>query len=146
MKTPYDTALRSLGREVDEMRTAVQGAADRLSDAQGRRRAVSDAIARESAMAALHSAFPAHFYLKRAGAERDALTELCAQAEAALDALRDRARESYGSLRVMESAAESFRHEAGQAAASAEQARIDDFAGARFARDTRPLRRASRAA
>lgn len=134
MKTPYDTALRSLARQVDEMKTAVQAATDLLSDARTRHRAVYDAIARESAMAALHSVFPAHAYLKRAGAERDALTLLCEQADAALDAVRDRARESYGSLRVMESAAETFRHEEGLAAASAEQARIDDFAGAQFAR------------
>ncbi len=134
MKTPYDTALRSLVREVDAMKTAVQAASDRLADAQNRRRAINDEIARESAAAALNSAFPAHAYLQRASAKRDALTILCAEADAALDAIRDKARESFGSLRVMEGAAETFRGEENQAAASAEQSRIDDFAGARFAR------------
>lgn len=134
MKTPYDTALRSLVREVDEMKTAVRAAADRLADAQTRRRAISDEIARESAAAALNSAFPAHAYLRRAGAKRDALTILCAEADTALDAIRDKARTSYGSLRVVEGAAETFRQEEGRTAASAEQSRIDDFAGARFAR------------
>lgn len=134
MKTPYDTALRALGREVDAARSAVQAAAERLSDAQTRRDAVATSIAREAAMAALHSAFPAHAYLKRAGAERDELTLLCAQADAALDALRDKARESYGSLRVMETAADTFRADANRVAATAEQGRIDDFAGARFSR------------
>ena len=134
MKTPYDTALRALGREVDDMRIAVRTAADTLSQAQDRRRAVGDAIVRESGLAALQHAFPAHAYLRRTGAERDALDTLCAQADAALDAIRDRARESYGSLRVMESAADAYRQIAERAAASAEQARVDDFAGARFAR------------
>lgn len=146
MRTPYDSALRALGREVDEIGAAVRAAADRLAEAEARRRKIMGDIARESHMAAtLQSAFPAHAYLRRAGAERDALTLLCEEADAALDALRDQARESYGSLRVMEGAAERFRHDADRGLASAEQARIDDIAGARFARTPRSVRRAGRA-
>lgn len=138
MTTPYDTALRARQREVDALRTAIGAAADRASQAQAKRREASDAIARETALAAtLHLAFPVHAYRARARAERDELVELCAAADAALDALRSQAGESYGALRVLEDAVDGFRQEADRTAASAEQAGIDDIAGARFARAAR---------
>ena len=141
MKTPYDTALRAIGREVDEVRTAVRAAADRSADADARRRDAADAIVRERALAAVHALFPSNAWLQRAGAEHDRLAALCVEADAALDRVRAQARERYGSLRVIEGAADGHRDEANRAAASAEQARIDDFACGRFAR---PSRRAAR--
>ncbi len=142
MRTPYDGALRVLGREVDEMGAAVRAAADRLAEVEAQRRDMGEAIARETAMAtALQSAFPAHAYLKRVRAERDAMTALCEQADAALASLRDDAREKYGSLRLVEGAAERFREEAGRELAQAEQARIDDFTGAQLARVVRRVGR-----
>lgn len=144
MTTPYETALRALGREVDDRRTAVRAAADRLSDAQTRRKAVADAIAHEGALAEMNAIFSSYAYLQRAGAEHDRLTALCAEADTALDAARAQARESFGSLRVVQTAADGYRGDADRAAATAEQARIDDFAGARFARAVRPSRRGTR--
>ena len=46
MRTPYDGALRVLGREVDEMGAAVRAAADRLAEVEAQRRDMGEAIAR----------------------------------------------------------------------------------------------------
>lgn len=133
MKTPYDTALRARQREVDALRARIGAATEQATQAQARKQAAYDADAREKEMAAIFSlSFPAHAYFRRAGTERDALTQMCADADAALDTLRAEARTSYGSLHVLQTAADTFREEAGRAAAVADQARIDDFSAARW--------------
>lgn len=138
--TPYDTALRAAAREVDAVRTAVGAAAERLSQADADARATSEAIVRESALAAGHGLFPADAWLARAGMARDRLVAVRVAADAELDALREQARTHFGSFRVLEGAADGFRQDATRAAASAEQARIDDFAGSRIARKPRRVR------
>lgn len=143
MKTPYDTALRALQREVDDLRASIGEAAERLMEIETLRQAMSDAIRHESALAAVDRNFSPEAYLARARAERDRLRAEERAADARLDALRRQAMESYGSLRAMEGAADVFRQEAFRAAATAEQAGIDDFSGARFARALRHARRAT---
>lgn len=138
--TPYDTALRAVARDVDAARAAVGAAAERLSQADADARAASEAIVRERALAAGHGLFPADAWLARAGMARDRLNAAHAAADAELDALREQARTHFGSYRVLEDAADGFRHDAARAVASAEQARIDDFAGSRIARKPRRVR------
>ena len=134
MKTPYDAALRTLQREVDDLRTSIGTAANRLTEIESMRQAVSDAIRSESALAATDLSISPHAYLARARTERARLVYERLAADARLEALRHQAMESYGSLRAMEGAAETYREQAERDLASAEQGRIDDFAGARFAR------------
>lgn len=142
MKTPYDTALRARRRDVDDLRTAIGGAAQRLHEAELQRQAVCDAMARESRLAAGDWTFSPAPYLTRARAERERLGEQRRLADAELETLRHRARESYGSLRALEGAADTYRAQADRDAASAEQAGVDDIAGARFARALHLARRA----
>lgn len=145
MKTPYDTALRALQREVDELRTSIGAATNQLARIETMRQTVDDAIRDEAALAAADWTFSPQAYLARARAERVRLAEERLAADARLEALRHEAMESYGSLRAIEGAAATYREEAERYAATAEQGRIDDFAGARFARALRrPQRGAAR--
>lgn len=134
MKTPYDTALRAIGRDVDALRTSIGDAARRLAEVETRRDAVIEAMVRESRLAAGDWTFSPAPFLARSRAERDQLGEAQRAAEAEADTLRAQAMERYGSLRAMQGAADLFRDQARHAAAAAEQAGIDDVAGARSAR------------
>lgn len=142
MKTPYDTALRARQRDVDDLRTAIGGATQRLHEVETQAQAICEAMTRESRLAAGNWTFSPAPYLARARAERERLSEARRLADAELEALRYRARESYGSLRALEGAAEGYRDQAHRDAASAEQAGVDDIAGARFARALHLARRA----
>jgi hypothetical protein len=144
VKTPYDTALRALQREVDDLRTAIGSAADRLTQIEARRQQTSDTLRAESALAARDWTLSPEAYLAGARAQEESLLVEEREAEARLAALREQAMESYGSLRAMEEAIGVFRAEAERQAATSEQAAIDDFAGARFIRATRHARRAAR--
>ncbi|MFV0623239.1 hypothetical protein ACBY01_04395 [Sphingomonas sp. ac-8] len=142
MKTPYDTALRARQREVDDLRTSIGTATQRLAEADAGRLAITEAMVRESRIAAGDWTLSAMPYLARARAERERLAELRRLADAELEALRHQAIESYGSLRALEGAADGFREQADRAAAGVEQASVDDFAGARFARTLHLARQA----
>jgi len=141
MRTPYDAALRARQREVDELRTAIGEAAQRLAEVEARHQNVADAMVRECQLAAGDWTFSPAPYLARARAERERLAKAKQDADAQFEALRHQAIESFGSLRAMEGAADLFRQEAGRTAAAAEQASVDDFAGARFARKLQLARR-----
>ena len=134
MKTPYDTALRAMRRDVDDLRTAIGNANGAVIDIEQRRDALSAGMRREAALSASDWTFPADAYLARARAQREALVVARVEAEAQLEALRHQAVERYGSLRAVEGAADLFREDADRAVSAAEQAQVDDFAGARFAR------------
>ena len=143
MKTPYDPALRVLQREIDDMRTSIGAAADQLARIELRRETLARAIGAEQSLASSDWSMPATAYFARARAERSRLAGDAADATARLAALRSKAVESYGSLRAVEVAAEDYRADAERALANADQARIDDFASARVARQLRHARRSS---
>ena len=142
MRTPYDTALRARKREVDDLRAAIGGATRKLVEADASAQALSDALVREKQIAADNLVFSPVAYLLRARAEATRLHEMRRAAGAELDSLRHQAIESYGSLRALEGAAEGFREQASRDAASIEQTSVDDFAGARFARELQRARQA----
>lgn len=146
MKTPYDTALRALGRDIDALRAAIGVAVRRLDQAQAMHDSLSEAIVRESALAAGDWRLPLDGYRLHAYAERERLTAERRAAEARLDALRQEAAERYGAIRAMESAAGAFRDEAERAIATTEQGLSDDVVGARLARNMQMARLASRRA
>lgn len=145
MKTPYDAPLRALQRGIDDLRTSIGMAANRLVEVETMDRELRDAVRRETALASLDWTVPAGGYLSRARAQRERLAEERRAAQLRLEALRQQAVEAYGSLRAVESAAEVFREDASRVAASAEQSQSDDFAGARFARQLHVARRNLRA-
>lgn len=142
MKTPYDTALRALQREVEDLRVSIGRTTSQLTQVQGLREAASETLAAEARLAADDQTFSPEPYLARMRAERERLAVEQREGEAQLATLREQAVETFGSLRAMEEAIGVFLAEAERVAASAEQAAIDDFAGARFARATRHARRA----
>lgn len=143
MKTPYDTALRAMQREVDDLRVSIASTADRLVQIETMRRGISDAIRAESGVSASNWTLSPAAYFARARAERERLVAEERATEARLEKLRRQAMESYGSLRAVEETAGAFRADAARAAASVEQAAIDDFAGARFVRAMRDARQAA---
>lgn len=142
MKTPYDTALRALQREVEDLRVSIGTTMGRLTHIEQRRQAANETIAVETSLAAGNKSFSPEAFLARVRADRDRLATEQRAVEAHLETLREQAMERYGSLRAMEEAVNTFRAEAERAAATREQAGIDDFSGARFVRAMRHARRA----
>ena len=141
MKTPFDPALRVLQREMDDMRTSIGVAADQLAQIERRRALIAEALSTEQTLASTDWLMPATAYFSRARAERTRLAHVAEDTSTHLAALRNKAVESYGSLRAVEVAAEDHRSESARTLANAEQARIDDFASARIARQLRQARR-----
>lgn len=141
MKTPYDPALRVLQREMDDMRTSIGAASDQLAQIERRRATIAEAMGAEQSLASGDWMMPATAYFTRARAERTRLAKDAADASTRLAALRNKAVESYGSLRAVEVAADDYRTQAERTLANADQARIDDFASARVARQLRQARR-----
>lgn len=134
MKTPYDTAVRIQRRTVDETRIAISLEVTRLREVEQARDLVQTRMARETEAAAAEPMISTAAYLARMRKQRASLDAARETTRRSVDRLRDQAAAAYGSLRAMESAADEYRHEAGRAAAAAEQAGIDDLAGAAFIR------------
>ena len=141
MKTPYDPAIRIGRRELDDVRIAINVQLNQLVQIQNERQGVDAAMTREAAAAAGDPIISSYAYLTRMRAERSRLDREGSAAGARLERLRDKAAAAYGSLRAIESAADDYRSEEARAAASAEQARIDDFSGAAYLRARRALPR-----
>ena len=133
MTTPYDAALRVIGREVDALRTAIGAAGAAAAEAGARFSAAEHALLREKALGASALGLSSKAYFTRAAAENALLAQAHAEAEARLETLRAEARDRYGTLRAIEGAAERYRNAADAALAGAEQARADDIACARAA-------------
>lgn len=142
MKTPYDAALRAMRRDMDDLRTVIGEARREASAIEQRRDALATDMRREAALTATDWTFPADAYLAHARGRRLALAAEQAEAEARLEVLRGRAMERFGSLRAVEGAADLFREDADRSLATTEQAGVDDFTGARFARQLRRERAA----
>ncbi len=140
MKTPYDTAVRVQRRTVDETRIAISLEVTRLREVEEARDMVQTRIASESEAAAAEPMICTAAYLARMRQQRASLDAARETTRRSVDRLRDQAAAAYGSLRAIEGAAEDYRHEAGRTAAAAEQAGIDDLAGAAFLRAARPKR------
>lgn len=144
MKTPYDTALRAIKREVDEMRGAIRDAADDLVRIERARQAASEALGRELDIAAANRFLPTQTYFAQSRMQREQLAAQRNDAIARLDALRRKAAERYGSMRVMEGVAQDFQADAERDIAKAEMLQIDDIGGARFSAALRIARRVAR--
>jgi flagellar export protein FliJ len=143
VKTPFDSATRALQREIDDMRTSIGDATRTLGQIEEKSEELRAAVRREAEVAAEDWRVPSHHYQAHARTQRQMLAGIQHTAEQRLDSLRDQAIESYGSLSALEGAADRFRDEFNRAIASAEQAAVDDFAGALFARRLRSTRKPS---
>jgi len=140
MKTPYDTALRAMRRDVDDLRTAIGETNGQVIELDRRREALVARMHQEAALCSTDWTFPADAYLARAREQRETLAVERHAAETRLEELRHEAVERYGSLRAVEGAADVYRADAERALSAAEQAQADDFTGARFARQLRLVR------
>lgn len=87
-------------------------------------------------------ALPENRYFERMRAERARLAEEQRTAAARLDLLRARARDAYGSLRAVETAAERFVLDETRRIAAAEQSAADERAAVDFMRSWRLVRAA----
>ncbi len=134
MKTPYDSAVRIREREAGEVRLAISDQNSRLTEVEASRRTIDSALARERELAAADPMLSAFAYVSRMQVERARLDDHRRAIQQRLDALRDEAAATYGSLQAIQTAATGYREEQGRAAASAEQASIDDLSSAAFVR------------
>ena len=134
MKTPFDGAIRIQRREIDEMRVAIKVQVEqsvRIEAAQ----ADADAVVRnERDIAGGDVLLSSHAYMARMNAERHRLAQDRAVVDVQLTQLRTRATAAYGMGKAIEAAAQTYRDEAMQAEATAEQGQIDDQSATRFMR------------
>ncbi len=128
MKTPYCTALRIQRREVDRIRIAISVAIDETDRLDRHAVELARRVAAEHAHAAADGLLPENAYFARMKAERGRVARDKALADARLDQLRDKARDSYGAMKAVESAAETFRDGEARRLGAAEQASADDRA------------------
>jgi len=142
MRTPFDTALRALRRDVDDLRTAIGEVNAGLTQVETRLAAARASIRTERALAARDWTLSLEAYLESARAGEEGLLAEQHTLDERLTTLREQAIERYGSLRAMEEAVAVYRAEAERMAATGEQAAVDDFAAARFIRAKRHARRA----
>ncbi|WP_237709189.1 hypothetical protein [Sphingomonas elodea] len=125
-------------RTVDDLKVAIGASIERIAALEQQARELTDRM-REERMLAHALPFASDAWLATA---KHAQTRLGAETEAErarLVALREQAREAYGTFRAIESAAERFRTEAEREAEAAEQAAIDDIAAARFLRERKRM-------
>jgi len=149
MSTPYDTAMRVIRREVDDMRLVIGEAAQRLVELEQLRHALGASLRREASVVdAMPNAVivPTDRYFVHQRARQGAATRALHDADAGLAALRRQAGEHYARLKTIETAAENYRVARNTALASAEQGHADDMAAARFLRLRAAQRHAGRTA
>lgn len=138
MRTPLDTALRMQQRTVDDLKVAIGASIDRIAEMEQQTRDLIERM-REERMLAHALPFASDAWLATAKHAQLRLGEEVAAEQARLLQLREQAREAYGTLRAIESAAERFRADAEREAEAAEQAAIDDIAAARFLRERKRM-------
>jgi len=134
MKTPFDGAIRIHRREIDEMRIAINVQVERMVEIETAQVDTETALHRERNVAGEDALLSSHAYMARMNAERRRLAQDRAVVDVQLTQLRTRATTAYGMSRAIEAAAESYRDEAAQAAAVAEQGQLDDQSAARMVR------------
>lgn len=132
MTTPYCTAVRLRRREVDALRQQIAEVHERIALLDRRAADLRRTVETERRLAANFGDLPEGLYFRRMRLEHDRLLSERTCAAAELDHLRQRAQETFASLRAMEDAAEDFRSEGQRAEAAAEQSAADDRAAAAF--------------
>lgn len=135
--TPYDTALRVEKRALDALRLSISVEVEQVTQLEARHGQIAMALTDENKIALTHG-LPGDAWAAKMRRERANVLEQAKHAHSRLAALRGQAIEAYGTVRAIEGAAERFVEEADRAAASAEQARIDDLSAARMIRARRP--------
>ncbi len=144
MRTPYCAAIGLQRREVDQLRTSIGVELGRLAEVDQRNAWIDESVRRERSVAAGALDVPATAYFLRMRAER-ALLEADRQViDARVTQLRGQAREAFGSLSVIEGAAERYRHEEERQIEAAHQATIDDRSATDFMQKLRLSRAAGR--
>lgn len=141
MKTPFDGAIRVGQREIDEMRIAIRVEIDQLVKIETARIDNEREMRREREVAGDDALLSSHAYLTRMRADRARLTASQAVIDRRLDQLRAQAVTAYGILKGVSAAGESWRQDAEQVIANAEQGHLDDLANANFAREHRLTRK-----
>jgi flagellar biosynthesis chaperone FliJ len=143
MKTPYCTALKVQRREVDQLRISIGVEVSRVTQIETQQVRLQDAVSTERVLAAEAWTVPTNSYFQRMRTEREQLEHDRKMADAKLDQLRAQAREAYGSLMAVESAATGYREQASKLIEAAEQVAVDDRAAADFVRAVRLVRAAN---
>ena len=144
MRTPYCAAIGLQRREVDQLRTSIGVEIGRLAQVEQRNSFIDESVRRERSVAATALDVPATAYFLRMRAERARLEADRQVIDARVTKLRSQAREAFGSLSVIEGAAERYRHEEMRQIEAAQQAVIDDRSATDFVEKVRLSRALAR--
>lgn len=137
MKTPFDTVIRTRRREIDHMRLTIHAESTRIIELDQASQTLHDEIRTEYALASEAWTMSTEAYFNRSLAQRAHLHAQRMAASQEIDRLRSRASEAYGSIVVLENAAEGFRSDTRRRQQRAEQRTVDDLTAARLARHAR---------
>lgn len=140
MRTPFDTVIRTRRREIDHMRLTIHAESTRLVEIDEASETLREELLFEYGVAAETWAMSTEAYLRRNLSQRAHLHAQRLAVSQELDNLRRSASEAYGSMVVLENAADGFRSDSRRRQQRAEQLAGDDLSAARSARRTKPDR------
>lgn len=144
MKTPYCGVIGLQRREVDQLRTSIGVEVGRLAEVEQRNALIDESVRRERGVAAAALDVPATAYFLRMRAESARLEADRRVIDARVTLLRTQAREAFGSLTVIEGAADRFREEEMRQIEAAQQTVSDDRSATDYAHRVRLARAVGR--
>lgn len=137
MKTPFDTVIRTRRREIDHMRLTIHAESTRIIEIDDASHKLHEKLLTEYEAASGAWSMSTEAYFNRSLAQSAHLHAQRIAASEEIDRLRSRASEAYGSMVVLDNAADSFRSDIRRRQQRAEQRSVDDLTAARLARHVR---------
>lgn len=137
MRTPFDTVIRTRRREIDHMRLTIHAETTRIVEIDQASDTLREELLSEYDVAAEAWSLSTEAYFRRNQSQRACLHAQRLAASQELDNLRHRASEAYGSMVVLENAADGFRSDSRRRQQRAEQRAGDDLSAARSVRRAR---------
>lgn len=134
MKTPFDTVLRMRRREIDRTRIAIHAETSRLVEIDQASETLREEISLEYEASANQWAMSTEAFMRRKLSHRAQLVAQRIAVSQEIYGLRRQATEAYGSMQVVENAADRFRADHRRWEQRAEQRASDDLGAARIAR------------
>lgn len=138
MRTPFDTVIRTRRREIDHMRLTIHAESTRIVEIDETSQALRDELLVEYEIASQAWSVSTEAYVRRTLSKRAQLHAQRIAASQEIDRLRSQASEAYGSMVVLENAADGFRSESRRRQQRAEQRTVDDLTCSRSARRAGP--------
>lgn len=134
MKTPFDTVVRIRQREIDQRRIAIHAQTSRLTEIDAASESLHQELTLEYEASANQWALSTEAFMRRKMSHQAQLRAQRVAVSQEIHGLRREATEAYGSMQVVQNAADGFRAEHRRLEQRAEQRASDDLGAVRLAR------------